>query len=85
MLVGFVKYLLFARMIAPFRDSRYHAASVRLRVAFCGLTSYRPIPRSAKVRPAYRKGIEYAAQNRQKRKKPCAAFNTQHRLILCCR
>jgi len=30
-------------------------------------------------------GIEYAAQNRQKRKKPCAAFNTQHGAFLCCR
>ena len=27
-------------------------------------------------------GIEYAAQNRQKRKKPCAAFNTQHRAYI---
>ena len=28
-------------------------------------------------------GIKYADQNRQKRKKPCAAFNTQHRAFLC--
>ena len=30
-------------------------------------------------------GIEYAVQNRQKRKRPCAAFNTLRRAFLCCR
>ena len=38
--------------IAPFRDSRYRAACTRLRMTFCGLATYRPIQRSAKVRPA---------------------------------
>ena len=33
----------------------------------------------------YVQGIECGAQNRQKWKKPCAAFNTQHRAFLCCR
>ena len=40
--------------IAPFRDSRCRAAGTRFRVTFCGLADYRPIPRSTKVRPAYR-------------------------------
>ena len=40
--------------IAPFRDSRYRAAGVRLCVTFCGLAGCRPIPWSAKVHPAYR-------------------------------
>ena len=40
--------------IAPFRDSRHRAATTRLRAVFCGLATYRPIPWSAKVRPAYR-------------------------------
>ena len=29
--------------------------------------------------------LRAADQNRQKRKKPCAAFNTQHRTFLCCK
>ena len=59
-------------------EERYRAAGARLCVTFCGLADYRPIPRNTKVRPAYR-DIECVAQNRQKRKKPCAALNTQHR------
>ena len=40
--------------VTPSHDSRHSAASARLRVTFCGLAGYRPIPRSTKVRPAYR-------------------------------
>ena len=78
MLAGFVKYPLPARMdcTAPrFTVSCSRCAASRDLLRFGWLSSD-----SVKCkRVSCVQDIEYAAQNRQKRKKPCAAFNTQHR------
>ena len=84
MLARFVKYLPFARMdctVPRFTVSCSRCAALRDLLRFGWLSSD-----SAKRKgESCIQGIEYAAQNRQKRKKPCATFNTQHRAFLCCR
>ena len=81
---GFVKYLLFARMDCTV--PRFTVSCSRCAVS-CDLLRFDSLSSdSVKCKGvSYEQGIEYAAQNRQKRKKPCAAFNTQHRAFLCCR
>ena len=78
MLAGFVKYLPSARMdcIIP----RFTVSCSRC-VASCDLLRFGWLSSdSVKCKGvSCVQDIEYAAQNRQKRKKPCAAFNTQHR------
>ena len=75
---GFVKYLPSARMdcIVPrFTVSCSRCAASRDLLRFGWLLSD-----SVKCKGASCvQGIECVAQNRQKRKKPCAALNTQHR------
>ena len=84
MLAWFVKYLPSARMdcIVPrFTVSCSRCAASRDLLRFGWLLSD-----SVKCKGASCvQGIKYAAPNRQKRKKLCAAFNTQHRAFLCCR
>ena len=83
-LAWFVKFLPFARMdcIIPWFTvscSRCAAPRDLLRLGYISSDSVKNKGASCV------QGIKYAAQNRQKRKKPCAAFNTQHRAFLCCR
>ena len=74
---GFVKYLPSARMdcIVPrFTVSCSRCAASRALLWFSWLSSD-----SVKCKGmSCVQGIECGAQNRQKRKNPCAAFNTQH-------
>ena len=78
MFAGFVKYLPSARMdctVPRFTGSCSRCAASRDLLRFGWLSSD-----SVKCKGvSCVQDIEYAAQNRQKRKKPCAAFNTQHR------
>ena len=78
MLVGFVKYLPSACMdctIPRFTVSCSRCAALRDLLRFGWLSSD-----SVKCKGApCGQGIVCDAQNRQKRKKPCAAFDTQHR------
>ena len=78
MLAGFVKYLPSACMdctIPRFTASCSQYAASRGLLRFSWLSSD-----STKYKGASCvQGIECVAQNRQKRKKPCAALNTQHR------
>ena len=84
MLAGFVKYLPSVRMdctVTRFAVSCSRCAASRDLLRFGWLLSD-----SVKCKGASCvQGIKYAAPNRQKRKKLCAAFNTQHRAFLCCR
>ena len=78
MLAGRMKYLLFARMdcIVP----RFTVSCSRCTISRDLLRFGWLLSDSVKCKGApCVQDIEYAAQNRQKRKKPCAAFNTQHR------
>ena len=81
MLAGFMKYLPFARMdctIPRFTVSCSRCAASRDLLRFSWLSSD-----SVKCKGAFCvQGIGCGAQNRQKREKPCAAFNTQHRVKL---
>ena len=78
MLAGFVKYLPSARM--DYTAPRFTVLCNRCAVS-------RDLLRLDWLSSDSVKGkgvscvqdIEYAAQNRQKRKKPCATFKTQHR------
>lgn len=84
MLAWFVKYLPSARMdcIIP-----WFTVSCRRCAVSCDLLRFDSLSSDFvkyKGAPCVQ-GIEYAAQNPQKRKKPCAAFNTQYRAFLCCR
>ena len=84
MLAWFVKFLPFARMdcIIPwFTVSCSRCAAPRdfLQLGYISSDSVKCKGASCV------QGIKYAAQNHQKRKKLCAAFNTQHRAFLCCR
>ena len=84
MLVGFVKYLPSARMDCTIPQftvscSRCAVSCDLLRLDWLSSDSVKYKGTSCV------QGIEYAAQNRQKRKQPCAAFNTQRRAVLCCR
>ena len=78
MLAGFMKYLPSARMdcTVPRFTAQYSRCVVsRDLLRFNWLSSD-----SVKCKGASCvQGIECVAQNRQKRKKPCAALNTQHR------
>ena len=67
--------------VTPFHDSRHSAASARLRVTFCGLAGYRPIPRSTKVRPAYR--VSNMPTKTARNGKSPVPRNTRHRAFLC--
>ena len=83
MLAGFVKYLPSAYMdctVPRFTVScsRYAASHDLLRLGYISSDSVK------RKGASYVQGIECGAQNRQKRKKPCAAFNTQRRAFLCC-
>lgn len=84
MLVGFVKYLPSAYMgctVPRFTVSCSRCAALRDLLRF-GYISSDSVKRKG---ASCVQGIEYAAQNRQKRKKPCTAFDTQHRAFQCCR
>ena len=78
MVAGFVKYLLSARMdrtVPRFTVQYSRCAASRDLLRFSWLSSD-----SMKCKGApCGQGIVCDAQNRQKRKKPCAAFDTQHR------
>ena len=78
MLAGFVKYLPSARMdctVPRFTVSCSQCAVSRDLLRFCWLSSD-----SVKCKGvSCVQGIECGAQNRLKWKKPCAAFDTQHR------
>ena len=78
MLAGFVKYLPLARIdrtVPRFtvQYSRYAASRDLLRFSWLSSDSMK-----CKGSPCVQ-GIEGDTQNRQKRRKPCATFNTQHR------
>ena len=85
MAVGFVKYLPFARMDCTV--PRFIAQCSQCAVSCDPLRFGCILSDSVKCKGAHCvQGIEYAAQNRQKRKKLCAAYyRTQHRTFLCCR
>ena len=83
MLAGFVKCFSFVRMdctIPRFTVScsLYAASHDLLRFGYISSDSEKCKGASCV------QGIECGAQNRQNGKKPCAAFNTQHRAFLCC-
>ena len=82
MLAVFVKYLPSARMgyTVPRFTAQCSQCTASRDLLWLGWLS----SDSAKYKGASCvQGIKYADQNRQKRKKPCAAFNTQHRAFLC--
>jgi len=78
MLAGFVKYLMFARMdctVPRFTVLCSRCAASRDLLRFSRLSSG-----SVKCKGvSCVQGIEHAAQNRQKREKPCAASHAQRK------
>ena len=78
MVAGFMKYLPSARMdctVPRFTVPSSRCAASRDLLRFGWLSSDSVKHEGASCV----QGIECGAQNRQKREKPCAAFNTQHR------
>ena len=78
MVAGFVKYLLSARMdrtVPRFTVQYSRCAASRDLLRFSWLSSD---SMKCKGSPCVQ-GIECDTQTRQKRRKPCATFNTQHR------